>query len=129
MGRAEAAAFAWRRQRRGLCPRSEPERLFILFYCKRYPLQGVAAFLFGMSQRQVSGWVGQLASLVKAVLTELRRLPTTAHTPVLMLSVDATPHSRERLLSLGANGHVSKPFNVPELLARLAALLPSTPGL
>ena len=129
MGRAEAAAFAWRRQRRGLCPRSEPKGLFILFYCKCYPFQGVAAFLFGMSQRQVSGWIGQLASLVKAVLTELRRLPTTAHTPVRMLSADATAHSRERLLSLGANGHVSKPFNVPELLARLAALLPSTPGL
>ncbi len=63
-----------------------------------------------------------------AVLTELRRSPGTAQTPVLILSADATAHSRERLLSLGANGYVSKPFNVPVLLAQLDALLPPASG-
>ncbi|MBE7158005.1 MAG: transposase family protein [Rhodospirillales bacterium] len=41
----------------GALPTSRAKLLFILFYFKCHPLQEVAAFLFGMSQPQVSVWV------------------------------------------------------------------------
>ena len=62
-----------------------------------------------------------------AVLTALRADPATARIPVLLLSADATTHSRERLLTLGADDYLPKPFNVAELLERLDALLRATP--
>ena len=58
-----------------------------------------------------------------AVLIELRADPRTRHIPVLLLSADATAQSRERLLALGANDYLPKPFNVGALLNRLDALL------
>ncbi len=57
------------------------------------------------------------------VLTELRVDPLISHTPVLLLSADATAQSRERLLALGANDYLSKPFSVAGLLSKLDALL------
>ena len=59
----------------GALPTSRAKLLFILFYFKCYPLQEVAAFLFGMSQPQVSVWVGQLAPLVNAALGRELHLP------------------------------------------------------
>ena len=47
----------------GALPTTRAKLLFVLFYFKCYPLQEVAAFLFGMSQPQVSVWVGQLTPL------------------------------------------------------------------
>ena len=58
-----------------------------------------------------------------AVLAELRADASTGHLPVLLLSADAMDHSRERLLALGANDYLSKPFNVNELLNKLDLLL------
>ena len=57
------------------------------------------------------------------VLAEVRNDQNTHQIPVLLLSADATSHSRERLLALGANDYLSKPFNVAHLLERLDALL------
>ena len=57
------------------------------------------------------------------VLSALRRDQATCHATVLLLSADATAHSRERLLALGATDYVSKPFNVASLLEKLDALL------
>ena len=57
------------------------------------------------------------------LLTELRADQNIHQTPVLLLSADATVHSRERLLALGANDYLSKPFNVARLLERLDILL------
>ena len=57
------------------------------------------------------------------VLTKLRADPRTRHIPVLLLSADATARSRERLLALGANDYLSKPFSVAGLLGKLDALL------
>ncbi|MBE7157570.1 MAG: transposase [Rhodospirillales bacterium] len=58
----------------GALPTSRAKLLFILFYFKCYPLQEVMAFLFGMSQPQVSVWVGQLTPLINAALgRELHR--------------------------------------------------------
>ena len=57
------------------------------------------------------------------VLTELRAEADTKDIPVLMLSADATAHSRERLLALGANAYVAKPFVVTDLLITLDGML------
>ncbi len=54
-----------------------------------------------------------------AVLVELRSNPLTRNIPVILLSADATPHSRERLLAGGAVDYISKPFKLEDLLDRL----------
>ena len=56
------------------------------------------------------------------VLAALRSNPHTAHVPVLLLSADATVQSRERLLALGANDYLPKPFSVEELLEKIDRL-------
>ncbi len=57
------------------------------------------------------------------VLRRLRSDPATRAIPVIVLSADATAHSRERLLALGATEYVSKPFQVQALLALLDRIL------
>ena len=57
------------------------------------------------------------------VLAELRSDPVTRYLPVLLLSADATAYSRERLLALGADAYLPKPFNIAVLLEELDALL------
>ena len=57
------------------------------------------------------------------VLKRLRGDPATRAIPVMVLSADATAHSRERLLALGATEYISKPFQVEELLAQLDRVL------
>lgn len=52
------------------------------------------------------------------VLAELRADATTKEIPVIMLSADATPHSRARLLAEGASDYLTKPFQLDRLLAR-----------
>ena len=59
-----------------------------------------------------------------AVLTELRKSPRPRLTPVLQLSADATAHSYEQLMELGANGYLPKPFDVNELIEKLDGMLP-----
>lgn len=54
-----------------------------------------------------------------AVLAELRHDPLTQHIPVVLLSADATAHSRERLLAMGADDYLSKPFKLEGLLELL----------
>jgi two-component system OmpR family response regulator len=58
----------------------------------------------------------------------LRRLRVQRRTPVLMLTArDATP-DRVRGLDLGADDYLVKPFDLPELLARLRALIRRSAG-
>lgn len=58
----------------------------------------------------------------------LSRLRERKHTPVLMLTArDASP-DRVRGLDLGADDYVVKPFDLPELLARLRSLIRRTAG-
>lgn len=54
------------------------------------------------------------------VLEQLRRV---RHTPVLMLTARDTSADRIRGLDSGADDYLVKPFDVPELLARLRALI------
>lgn len=53
----------------------------------------------------------------------LRRLRQTKKTPVLMLTARDSSADRVRGLDTGADDYVVKPFDLPELLARLRALI------
>lgn len=53
-------------------------------------------------------------------LRELRAIPAYQSLPVVVVSTDATEGRVMRLLELGANGYLSKPFE-PERLAHLLA--------
>ena len=57
----------------------------------------------------------------ESVLRALRENPMTMRIPVVMISADATTQSRERLLAGGADGYITKPFDLrvlTELLDR-----------
>jgi two-component system OmpR family response regulator len=53
----------------------------------------------------------------------LRRLRKTKKTPVLMLTARDAVRDRVRGLDTGADDYLVKPFELPELLARLRALI------
>ena len=53
----------------------------------------------------------------------LRARPDTRQLPIIMLTARGEESERVRGLSTGADDYVVKPFSVPELLARVAALL------
>src|SRR5512142_2768261 len=53
----------------------------------------------------------------------LRRLRQTKKTPVLMLTARDASRDRVRGLDTGADDYVVKPFDLPELIARLRALI------
>jgi two-component system KDP operon response regulator KdpE len=59
-------------------------------------------------------------------LEVLRRLREWTSTPVLILSVQDAGEDKVRALDLGADDYVTKPFDTPELLARLRVLLRRT---
>jgi two-component system, OmpR family, response regulator len=58
----------------------------------------------------------------------LNRLRRQKRTPVLMLTARDAPPDRVRGLDLGADDYVIKPFDLPELLARLRSLIRRTAG-
>jgi two-component system phosphate regulon response regulator PhoB len=53
----------------------------------------------------------------------LRSRPDTKQLPIIMLTARGEESERVRGLSTGADDYVVKPFSVPELLARVSALL------
>jgi two-component system OmpR family response regulator len=55
--------------------------------------------------------------------TVLRQLRQTRRTPVLMLTARDRPEDRVRGLDTGADDYLIKPFDLPELLARIRALI------
>ncbi len=59
------------------------------------------------------------------VLGRLRRDPRTRHVPVLVLTADASPGQRERLLAASANGFLTKPLDVPIFLKIVDQMLAS----
>jgi CheY-like chemotaxis protein/anti-sigma regulatory factor (Ser/Thr protein kinase) len=50
------------------------------------------------------------------VLAELRANPTTAATPIIVLTADATERQHARLIAAGATAYVTKPIDVRQLL-------------
>ena len=53
----------------------------------------------------------------------LERLRSWSNIPVIILSVEASEEQKVRLLKLGADDYVVKPFGIAELLARSEAAL------
>jgi two-component system phosphate regulon response regulator PhoB len=53
----------------------------------------------------------------------LRKWPETATLPVIMLTARGEEDERVRGLAVGADDYVVKPFSVPELMARVKAML------
>ena len=60
------------------------------------------------------------------ICRRLRARPATAKLPIIMLTARGEESERIRGLGTGADDYVVKPFSVPELLARIAALLRRT---
>ena len=60
----------------------------------------------------------------EVALARLRADPCTAAVPVVILSGDATKLTHERLLAVGADAYLTKPFQVPRLRALIDELLP-----
>ena len=58
------------------------------------------------------------------VLQRLRRSAITQHTPVLMITADASAPTRQALLDAGATAVLNKPINVPAFLAHLDQYFP-----
>jgi CheY-like chemotaxis protein len=50
------------------------------------------------------------------VLRELRRVPACADVPVVVVTADASPGARERMLGLGSNGFLTKPIDLDDVL-------------
>jgi signal transduction histidine kinase/ActR/RegA family two-component response regulator len=61
------------------------------------------------------------------VLMRLKGDPATRDIPVIILSADPTPRRVERLRELGASDYLSKPLDLPVLLAALEAAEPARP--
>jgi DNA-binding response OmpR family regulator len=56
----------------------------------------------------------------------LKASPSTREIPVFMLTAAASTENKVQGFSLGANDYMTKPFAMPELLARVESLLRST---
>ncbi len=54
---------------------------------------------------------------------EIRKTYELRHTPIIMLTARGDEADKVRGLSFGADDYMTKPFSVPELMARIAALL------
>ena len=57
------------------------------------------------------------------MVTELRRLPTMADVPIVVLSAKTDDELRIRMLTAGVQEYLDKPFSVDELLARVGGLI------
>lgn len=53
----------------------------------------------------------------------IRKLRTWSHLPIIVLSARTLESHRRAAFDAGADDYVAKPFNAPELLARMQALL------
>ena len=82
---------------------------FVLFYFKCYPLQEVMAVLFGVSQGQVSHWVGVLTPLVNEALGRELLLPARRPADLEAL-LEAVPELRLLVID-GAERPVRRPKN------------------
>jgi CheY-like chemotaxis protein len=62
------------------------------------------------------------------VLQELRSDPDTEGIRIVILSADATPSQKTRMASLGADGYLTKPVDLRELLGMIDAQTPPGPS-
>ena len=57
------------------------------------------------------------------VCRQLRRKPETRNVPIIMLTARSEETDKVRGLNVGADDYMTKPFSMPELIARVRALL------
>ena len=58
------------------------------------------------------------------LMTQLRsRIPENTYLPIMVLTADATPKTKQQALSLGAKDFLTKPFDATEVLLRVYNLL------
>lgn len=85
--------------------RIEEKLLFILVYCKCYPLQTVLGFLFGLSQPRANEWIHTLSKILKSALASGAYLPerdggqlaaALAATEERLALIDGTERRRQR---------------------------------
>lgn len=57
------------------------------------------------------------------VCRQMRRKTNTRNTPIIMLTARGEETDKVRGLNVGADDYMTKPFSIPELLARVRALL------
>jgi two-component system phosphate regulon response regulator PhoB len=57
------------------------------------------------------------------VCRQLRRKPETRNVPIIMLTARSEETDKVRGLNVGADDYMTKPFSMPELVARVRALL------
>jgi two-component system, OmpR family, response regulator len=84
-----------------------------LFKAQNYPYD---AIVLDIMLPRIDGW------------NILERLRKEKKTPVLMLTARDGPPDRVKGLDLGADDYLVKPFDLPELLARLRALIRRAAG-
>ena len=58
------------------------------------------------------------------VLEKLQAQPENAHTPVIVISADATPSQIERMLAAGARNYLTKPFQIRRFLCVFDEVFP-----
>jgi len=58
----------------------------------------------------------------------LKTSPSTRHIPVFMLTAAASTENKVQGFKVGVNDYMTKPFAMPELLARVESLLRATPA-
>src|SRR5436309_4808734 len=89
-------------------PRVIDKLFFILFYSKVYPIQSAMGAIFGMSQGQVSFWVGVLSIVLQSALGNAHSLPKRRPRQlkealeacgVYNLIIDGTERERQRPLN------------------------------
>ncbi|AMW35912.1 phosphate regulon transcriptional regulatory protein PhoB [Haematospirillum jordaniae] len=84
--------------------------------------QAVTAIRAGLPDLVLLDWMLPGLSGLE-VCRRLRRRPETAHIPVIMITARGEEADKIRGLDTGADDYLTKPFSVPELLARTKALL------
>ena len=62
------------------------------------------------------------------LIAELRSSAAGQNVPILVVTADTSPESRDRAIGLGAHDLVTKPIDTTDLLGRVSALLMSAPS-
>ena len=57
------------------------------------------------------------------ICARVRAMPDFAHLPVLIITARSDPESKKRAERAGANGYLTKPLRMPDLVAELEKLL------
>lgn len=59
------------------------------------------------------------------VLAKLRQDPQVAHTPIVAVTAFSMPHDRQRVMTAGFDGYISKPIEPETFVEQIGAFLPA----